>query len=248
MAGTITIPGMFLTGTHAARPAASAVGKGSLYACSDHKLIYQSDGSSWTTWLDATGTGSASVATDAIWDTKGDLAVGTGANTAAKLVVGANGTRLVADSSQSTGQKWQGIVGVRCRMVADQALTSGSIVYIPWDTEDYDTDAFHSTVSNQTRLVVPSGLAGKYHIDFQGFMTSSPGAGNWCQIRKNGTTTLFSGPVINDASTAQSFLSGTVELAAADYVELGVRVGAASKNLTDAGVSDPFINMELIGQ
>lgn len=55
----ITIPGMFLTGTHAARPAASAVGVGSLYACSDHKLIYQSDGSSWSTWIDASGSGAA---------------------------------------------------------------------------------------------------------------------------------------------------------------------------------------------
>lgn len=59
MAGVITVPGMFLTGTHAARPAASAVGKGSLYACSDHKLVYQSDGSSWTTWIDASGSGGA---------------------------------------------------------------------------------------------------------------------------------------------------------------------------------------------
>lgn len=51
----ITIPGMFLTGTHAARPAAADVGIGSLYACSDHTLVYQSDGSSWTTWFDPTG-------------------------------------------------------------------------------------------------------------------------------------------------------------------------------------------------
>lgn len=59
MPGVITVPGMFLTGTHAARPAASAVGKGSLYACSDHKLIYQSNGSSWSTWIDASGSGGA---------------------------------------------------------------------------------------------------------------------------------------------------------------------------------------------
>ena len=48
---TITVPGMFLTGTHSARPAASAVGKGALYSCTTHKLVYQSDGSSWATWL-----------------------------------------------------------------------------------------------------------------------------------------------------------------------------------------------------
>lgn len=56
---TITIPGMFLDGDHASRPAASAVGKGSLYACSDHDLIYQSDGSSWSTWSDVSGAGSS---------------------------------------------------------------------------------------------------------------------------------------------------------------------------------------------
>lgn len=50
---TITIPGMFLTGTHASRPAASAVGKGTLYACSDHNKVYQSDGSSWSDWYTA---------------------------------------------------------------------------------------------------------------------------------------------------------------------------------------------------
>lgn len=54
----ITIPGMFLTGDHASRPAANTVGSGSIYSCSTHALIYQSDGSSWTTWatLGASGT------------------------------------------------------------------------------------------------------------------------------------------------------------------------------------------------
>lgn len=51
----ITMPGMLLEGDHASRPAATAVGGGTLYACSDHSLIYQSDTSSWTTWFDGTG-------------------------------------------------------------------------------------------------------------------------------------------------------------------------------------------------
>lgn len=37
-------------GTHATRPDATAVGNGTLYACSDHGLIYQSDGAAWATW------------------------------------------------------------------------------------------------------------------------------------------------------------------------------------------------------
>ncbi len=52
------------------------------------------------------GGGGGSVATDTIFDAKGDLPVGTGADTAAKLAAGANDTVLVADSAQATGLKW----------------------------------------------------------------------------------------------------------------------------------------------
>jgi len=50
--------------------------------------------------------GGGDVATDAIWDALGDLAVGTGADTAAKLSVGADGKYLKAASGEATGLKW----------------------------------------------------------------------------------------------------------------------------------------------
>lgn len=49
---------------------------------------------------------SGSVATDTIWDTKGDLAVASGADAASKLVVGSDGQILIADSTQTLGVKW----------------------------------------------------------------------------------------------------------------------------------------------
>jgi len=42
----------------------------------------------------------------AIFDAKGDILVGTAADTVGKLTVGANDTVLVADSSTATGLKW----------------------------------------------------------------------------------------------------------------------------------------------
>lgn len=59
--------------------------------------------------IDGGGGGSGSggsVATDAIFDAKGDLAVGTGADTAAKLTVGGNEQIVVADSTTATGLRW----------------------------------------------------------------------------------------------------------------------------------------------
>jgi hypothetical protein len=54
----------------------------------------------------------AVIATDVIWDAKGDIAVGTGANTASKLTVGANNAVLTAASGEATGLKWQSLVSL----------------------------------------------------------------------------------------------------------------------------------------
>lgn len=81
----------YQNGVHGSRPAASA--GCILYACSTHSLIYRSDGTTWTTWM-TIGSSTTTVASDAIWDAAGDLAVGSGADTAAKLAIGAAGAAL----------------------------------------------------------------------------------------------------------------------------------------------------------
>jgi len=48
-------------GTHASRPAANAVPVATLYSCSDHSLIYQSDGSAWSTYADLTAAGAVAL-------------------------------------------------------------------------------------------------------------------------------------------------------------------------------------------
>lgn len=61
-----------LEGTHAARPAASATPVDALYACTDHDIIYQSNGvDTWSTWHDpdvSTGAASAISAHEAAAD------------------------------------------------------------------------------------------------------------------------------------------------------------------------------------
>ena len=46
------------------------------------------------------------IASDPIWDAKGDIIAGTGSNAASRLAVGANDQVLTADSTQATGLKW----------------------------------------------------------------------------------------------------------------------------------------------
>jgi hypothetical protein len=91
----------FRKGTHAARPAANAAGLpiGAKYSCSDHNLVYETDGSVWSTWYDPSNVGT-------VLTTKGDL-VARSSSAPARLAVGANGTSLVADSAQTLGVKYE---------------------------------------------------------------------------------------------------------------------------------------------
>lgn len=83
------------------------------------------------------------VATDTIWDTKGDLAAATGADAASKLAVGANGLVLTADSTAGTGLAW----------AAAGASTGGSVKLYDYevagtDKATIDTNVDGTTVAN----------------------------------------------------------------------------------------------------
>lgn len=91
-----------------AAPATPGAGNVTIYAKADG-LVYSKDDAGTETVM--SGGGGGSVATDAIWDAKGDLAVGTGANTASRLAVGTNGHVLTADSAEATGVKWASVSG-----------------------------------------------------------------------------------------------------------------------------------------
>ena len=71
------------------------------------------------------GTAWVAISAEAVVGTiqeKGDLVVGTGANTISRVAVGANDTFLVADSTTSTGLAWRAVT------VPDDSVTSAKIV------------------------------------------------------------------------------------------------------------------------
>lgn len=121
-----TLPGLLATGDHASRPAASAVGTGALYSCTDHALVYQTDGSSWTTWASLGGGGIP----ETLIDAAGDLIVGSAADTAARLAIGANATVLTSNGTTAT---WAAPAGGAASPLASQSafrLASGTSLII----------------------------------------------------------------------------------------------------------------------
>ena len=158
---------------------------------------------------------------------KGDLLAGSASGVQSKLAVGTNGQALLADSTTSTGLKWgsasSAFAGCSIYNSADVSLTSGTATAITCDSEFYDTDGYHSTSSNTSRITIPSGKGGYYLI--QGYTQYAANAtGNrTTSIRKNGSTILLQNlnSVQPEASRSTNIAIAYVgNFAVADYIEL----------------------------
>lgn len=141
MAAIGTLPVLLATGIHASRPAASAVGKGGLYSCTTHGLLYQTDGSSWATWatLGAAASGSitASGYTQAtarmLGRTTGstgaieEITVGTGLSLSAGSLTASASFPTTAHAECSAG------VTLTANVMADATGVSVSLAAGTWD-------------------------------------------------------------------------------------------------------------------
>lgn len=102
------------------------------------------------------------------------------------------------------------------------SLAAGSVNPLNLDSEDWDTDGFHSTVTNNTRFTVPPGMGGKYLL--VGSVTSSlsgatAGEATQAYWRKNGAAIYGSASMAaTGLSTAKA--TNVEDLVAGDYVEL----------------------------
>lgn len=136
----IDAKGDLIVGTAADTPARLAVGS------NDQALIADSAQGAGVKWGTLTiaggGTGATTAAgarsaldvpstTEAILDTiidaKGDLIVGTAADTPARLAIGSDGQVLTADSAQGSGMKWASVASPTTkRKTADESVTSST--------------------------------------------------------------------------------------------------------------------------
>lgn len=126
---------------------------------------------------------------------------------------------------------------VELHKAAAQAFADATLTLATFDTEDLDTDGFHESVVNPTRITIPAGLGGIYLVEL-GVELPNPATSHalvlW--LRKNGADLS---PLIANASVGNygpgnhvpGALTASLKLAAGDYIEgVVTQQSGASRN------------------
>jgi len=111
--------------------------------------------------------------------------------------------------------------GARVYNSAAQAIGSSSWTVLAFDSEDYDTDTIHDTVTNNNRLTCVS--AGKYLITINVSWEANATGRRIISFRKNGADArgLVTGTVDSSNLCVQVVMT-ILDLSATDYIEARV--------------------------
>lgn len=120
------------------------------------------------------------------------------------------------------------VTGVGCAINASGTSvgSGGSGSLIAFDSETWDTDGYHSNVTNNTRITIPSGLGGKYQF-IVCLESAAPGGGSAANTRailyrvNGGTAVRLTQMMPPNLTSVPATLNASyvLSLSAGDYVE-----------------------------
>jgi hypothetical protein len=208
----------------------------------------------------ASGTGPIPVITNSSTDlitTAGDLLYGTAADTVARLGIGTAGQVLKVNSG-ATAPEWGSAAagtptyrGVGVYLTSTISIPNNAWTAVGWTNEHFDSDAYHDNSTNNSRLTIPAGYAGKYLIS---------GNTNWdaysaasirgVQIYKNGVGGIIPvvvQPITNGTNGTNTSFAYVIDLAVSDYIEIYVYQNTGGNANLTGGTGNSAIQLSLLG-
>lgn len=154
----------------------------------------------------------------------------------------------LASSIVAGDLNWATIPAARAYHSADQSVANATLTALVLNSERFDTELIHDTVTNNSRLTCKT--AGKYIITASaGFAANATGL-RLIGIRLNGTTYIAQS-VTNNVGAGQNTnmeCSAVYDLALNDYVELiGYQTSGGALNVAALGNYSPELAMARIG-
>ena len=211
--------GVLVFASAAARDAAiTSPQEGQFAYLKDTNVTTYYTGSAWTN-LDTTGMTNPMTTT-------GDMVYSSSGSTPARLGIGTTGQVItVAGGIPSWATPASGTTLVGCSLWnnADLVTSNNTFTSVTYNSENYDTDGFHSTSTNTNRITIPSGKGGKYEISCCIQWDNSATGLRQAFLFKNGAGWLdFYGPA-SSSSRSTYFLYTIEDLSPGDYLSIEIR-------------------------
>lgn len=155
-----------------------------------------------------------------------------------------------------SGSAWVAIGGsssptfVGCYVYGNTTVSvaNATVTTVPFAQEVFDTDGFHSTSTNNSRITVPSGKAGKYIVSGQSYFATNSTGFRQTRITKNGSTYWLAPIPANGTIDAVMNFTFLIDLAVGDYIEMAVYQNSGGNlNLTVDATSNTYMSVSYQG-
>lgn len=143
-------------------------------------------------------------------------------NVNTSLPIGTAGQILKVNSG-ATAPEWGAVSFVGCSLYNSGNISASNATdtAVTFDNEEFDTDGFHSTSTNTSRITIPTGKAGYYLFNAIIAYASNNTGQRYLNIFKNGAVVRQPiSALTNTGGAAQYAASVILNLAVGDYVEL----------------------------
>jgi hypothetical protein len=111
---------------------------------------------------------------------------------------------------------------VKVSRSSTQSIANATLTAVQFDTEAWDTDAFHSTISNTSRITIPSGFSGRYLVMGQIIFDANATGRRAAYLLLNGATYLAAVNAVPTGAEVSLNLSAEASAVAGEYLELAV--------------------------
>lgn len=187
--------------------------------------------------------------------TKGDLY---GFSTLdARIPIGTNNQVLTADSAEALGLKWAtpaattpAFVGCSLKFGAGQSLSNATELKVAFDQEYFDTNTFHDNSTNNSRITIPSGYAGKYLV-MANIAITAWNNDTRVSIFKNGSAVAATFLRWNAPDLVSANIFYILDCAVSDYLQINMFQSSGStqtiKGQNDLGASSSFFQVQFLG-
>jgi hypothetical protein len=133
------------------------------------------------------------------------------------------------------------------RTVDQTGIASATNTAILWDAQHFDTDAYHSTVTNTSRITIPSGKAGKYLICGMTEINLLSATKVQTIIYVNGSIVRYAGDYQGTGTNVKGPYSIVLDLGVNDYIEIFARQDSGSNADATGGTQRINVSVSLLG-